>query len=104
AGAVGSCAVQLAHRAGAFVIASVRSSQDGASVRRGGADEVVTAADDTVERVLAIAPGGVDHIVESAFDANIAMDARLLAQGGSIGADAPRGPHHPIPSCPLPFN
>ena len=103
AGAVGSCAVQLAHRAGAFVIASVRSSQDGASVRRGGADEVVTAADDTVERVLAIAPGGVDHIVESAFDANIAMDARLLAQGGSIGAYAAGGADPPIPFWPLLF-
>jgi NADPH2:quinone reductase len=103
AGAVGSCAVQLAHRAGAFVIASVRSSQDEASVRRAGADEVVTAVDNVVERVLAIAPKGVDHIVESTFDANIATDARLLAQGGSIGTYATRAVGPAIPFWPLLF-
>src|SRR5215510_11317901 len=40
AGAVGSCAVQLAHRAGARVIATVRSSSDESFARHAGADEV----------------------------------------------------------------
>src|SRR5262245_52396482 len=41
AGAVGLCAVQLAHRAGAYVIATVRSASDEPSVRQAGADEVL---------------------------------------------------------------
>jgi NADPH2:quinone reductase len=54
-------------------------------------------------RVLAVASGGVDHIVESAFDANIATDARLLAQGGSISAYATVGADPAIPFWPLLF-
>jgi len=56
-----------------------------------------------VERVVAIAPSGVDHIVESAFDANIEMDARLLAQGGSIGTYAAAAAGPAIPFWPLLF-
>jgi NADPH2:quinone reductase len=41
AGAVGACAVQLAHRAGARVIATCRAESDKEIASRAGADEVV---------------------------------------------------------------
>ena len=41
-----------------------------------------------VERIKALAPDGVDHIVEVAFGADIDADVELLKMGGSIGAYA----------------
>jgi NADPH:quinone reductase len=101
AGAVGVCAVQLAHHAGGTVIATVRSASDESTARRAGADEVVRAGEGLIERVRALAPEGVDHIVEVALGANIATDAALLALGGSIAtyatdADAPAIPFWPL--------
>src|SRR5437870_6396798 len=74
AGAVGACAVQLAHRAGARVIASCRSESDKEIASRAGADEVLLIDERFVERILELAPNGVDHIVEVAFGANIKLD------------------------------
>jgi NADPH:quinone reductase len=88
AGAVGACAVQLAHQAGARVIASVRAEADKEIASRAGADAVVVTGDSFVERVRKVAPNGVDHIVEVAFAANIKSDTELLAQGGSIASYA----------------
>jgi NADPH2:quinone reductase len=88
AGAVGLCAVQLALRAGALVIATVRSSQDESSVRLAGADEVLCTGEGLIDRVRAVAPDGVDHVVEVAFGANIGTDVELLRQGGSIATYA----------------
>src|SRR3982751_4959687 len=56
AGAVGVCAVQLAHHAGGTVIATVRSASDESTARRAGADEVVRAGEGLIERVRALAP------------------------------------------------
>jgi NADPH2:quinone reductase len=103
AGAVGLCAVQLAHKAGAYVVATVRSMSDEASVRRTGADEVLLANETLTERVRAIAPNGVDHIVEVAFGANIATDVELLALGGSIATYATNTAEPKIPFWPLVF-
>jgi NADPH2:quinone reductase len=103
AGAVGLCAVQLAHKAGAYVVATVRSMSDEASVRRAGADEVLLANETLTERVRAIAPNGVDHIVEVAFGANIATDVELLALGGSIATYATNTAEPKIPFWPLVF-
>jgi NADPH2:quinone reductase len=88
AGAVGLCAVQLARRAGARVIGSVRSAADEEIARRAGAQEVVLNDGSLIQRVKAIAPRGVDHIVEVAFGANIDADQELLNQLGSIGVYA----------------
>jgi NADPH:quinone reductase len=88
AGAVGACAVQLAHRAGARVIASCRAEADKEIALRAGADGVVLTGDSFVERVRKVAPNGVDHVVEVAFAANIKADTELLAQGGSIASYA----------------
>jgi NADPH2:quinone reductase len=88
AGAVGMCAVQLARRAGAHVIATVRSGEDEAVALRAGAHEVVRTGGEVASRIRTIAPEGVAHIVEVAFDANIEADVELLAQGGSLAAYA----------------
>jgi NADPH2:quinone reductase len=87
-GAVGMCAVQLARLAGARVIGTVRSTTEELAARSAGAHELVFAGDGLLERVKAVAPDGVEHIVEVAFGANIDADVEMLKMGGSIGAYA----------------
>lgn len=103
AGAVGVCAVQLAYRAGARVIATCRSESDMIIASRAGADEVVLADEKLVERIKELAPDGVNHIVEVAFAANITTDAEVLAQGGSIAVYATNAPTPEIPFWQLVF-
>jgi NADPH2:quinone reductase len=103
AGAVGSCAVQLAHRAGAHVIATVRASSDAEIARRAGADAALVRSPDLVGRVRALAPHGVDHIVEVAFGANIGADLELIVLGGSIATYATDVAAPLIPFWPLVF-
>lgn len=104
AGAVGICAVQLARRAGARVVAVVRSDADTAPVRGAGADEVLVAGEALAECVREVAPDGVDHIVEVSFAANITVDCDLLAPGGSLAAYASGEAAPRIPFWPLAFN
>src|SRR5580698_451229 len=103
AGAVGACAVQLAHRAGARVIATCRSESDKEIASRAGADEVLLAGEKLAERIRASAPDGIDHIVEVAFAANIDTNAAVLAQGGSIATYATNAPKAEIPVWQLVF-
>jgi NADPH2:quinone reductase len=107
AGAVGVCAVHLARRAGARVVATVRSGEDEAVASRAGAHEVIRTdgvpADKVVARIRAFAPKGVAHIVEVAFDANIAVDTELLAVGGSLAAYATADPRPAVPFWELLF-
>jgi NADPH:quinone reductase len=103
AGAVGSCAVQLAHQAGARVIATCRSESDKQIALEAGADEVLL-TDDTFPHCLrGLAPAGVDHIVEVAFQANIGVDIEALAQAGSIATYATNSPDATIPVWQLVF-
>ncbi|HXN74407.1 MAG TPA: NADPH:quinone reductase [Candidatus Acidoferrales bacterium] len=88
AGSVGACAVQLARFAGARVIGTVRSSSDEATAKNAGAHEVIVGDKELTSRVRALAPDGIDHIVEVAFGANIEADVELLNQGGSIASYA----------------
>src|SRR6201993_182780 len=88
AGSVGVCAVQLAHCAGARVIGTVRSSSDEATARNAGAHEVLISDKELISRARALAPDGIDHIVEVAFGANIEGNIELLKQGGSIASYA----------------
>jgi NADPH2:quinone reductase len=39
-------------------------------------------------RMTALAPGGIDHVIEVAFGANIETDVELLKMGGSIATYA----------------
>jgi NADPH2:quinone reductase len=88
AGAVGACAVQLARQAGARVIGTVRTKAGLDIAAESGANHVLLLDDTLPKSVHAIVPDGVDHIVEVAFGANIALDLELLAVGGSIAAYA----------------
>jgi NADPH2:quinone reductase len=103
AGAVGICAVQLATRAGATVLATVRTDADASIARRAGAHHVMRNGADLVERVREVAPRGVDHIVEVAFAANIGSDAEMLALRGSIATYASDAGMPGIPFWPLLF-
>lgn len=103
AGAVGACAVQLAHQAGARVIATCRSERDREAVLKAGADDVLLADETLSRRIRALIPNGVDHIVEVAFDDNIQCDIEVLAQGGSIATYATNDPKPEVPFWPLVF-
>jgi NADPH:quinone reductase len=107
AGGVGSFAVGFALRAGALVIATVRSSADAEAARHAGAHEVVRtdtgSHTELVAEVLRLAPGGVHHIVEVALDANIDIDEQVLAPGGSIAAYATGNARPGIPFWSLLF-
>jgi len=87
-GSVGLCAAQLARRAGAHVIGTIRSSSEEPVARNAGAHEVVRNDPELPARIKAIVPDGIDHIVEVAFGANIEADVELLKMGGSIGTYA----------------
>jgi NADPH:quinone reductase len=103
AAAVGACAVQLAHQAGARVIATFRSEGDKEIASRAGADEVLLTGESMAKRVRALAPDGANHIVEVAFGANINTDMEVLAQGGSIATYATNAPTPEIPFWQLVF-
>jgi NADPH2:quinone reductase len=103
AGAVGACAVQLAHQSGARVIATCRAESDKEIALRAGADEVVLTDGNLVQRIRALAPDGVHHVVEVAFAANIRTDVAVLAQGGSIATYATNAPTPETPVWELVF-
>jgi len=92
AGAVGLCAVQLALRAGARVVATVRSREDEAIASRAGAHEVIRTGgiptNEVVDRILNARPEELPTVVEVAFDANIVVDTEVLTVGGSLAAYA----------------
>ena len=102
-GSVGLCAVQLANRAGARVIGTVRSSSDEVIARRAGADEVALSDEKLSTTVKAMAPSGVDHIVEVAFGANIDADIELLNMDGSIATYATNVERPAIPFWQMVF-
>jgi NADPH2:quinone reductase len=82
------CAVQLARYAGARVIGTVRTSSEEPAARAAGAQEVLLNDHTLTERMKALVPDGVDHIVEVAFGANIEADVEMLNMGGSVGTYA----------------
>ncbi len=107
AGTVGECAVALASHTGAKVIATVRSERDEAVSQKAGAHHVVRtdniSSQEVIDRILAFAPDGIDHIVEVAFNANIRNDEQLLKMHGTIGAYATGESSPRIPFWPLVF-
>ena len=103
AGAVGLCAVALARQAGARVIGTVRSTSDQQTALNAGAHDVVLSDKEVTARVRALAPDGIDHIVEVAFGANIEADVELLKLGGSIASYATDNPAPIIPFWQMVF-
>jgi NADPH2:quinone reductase len=95
--------VQLARRAGAEVIATVGDGSSESLTAAAGAHHVLRRGPALIERVRAIAPAGVHHIVEAAFAANILTDLELLAVRGSIAAYATDAATPTIPFWPLLF-
>ncbi|NNK80203.1 MAG: NADPH:quinone reductase [Flavobacteriales bacterium] len=103
-GAVGQCAVALAKKAGASVIATVRKSGEVETAVSAGADKVFLADEELKGNVLAEYPDGIDHIIEVAFAANIETDAAILKQEGSIATYATDKNPATIPFWPLVFS
>ncbi|MBS2936374.1 NADPH:quinone reductase [Nocardioides sp. J2M5] len=92
AGAVGNAAIQLARWAGATVITTVSGEEKGALATAAGAHHVVNYREgDLVEQVRAIAPDGVDLVVEVAPAQNLRTDLKLIRPRGTIAIYANNG-------------
>lgn len=89
AGAVGHAAIQLARWAGATVITTVSSDSKSALATAAGAHHVVRYTDaDAADRIRAVAPGGVDLIVEVAVAANDAINRAVAHSRTTIASYA----------------
>jgi NADPH:quinone reductase len=92
AGAVGHAAIQLAKWAGATVITTTSGPEKAHLARAAGAHHVVNyREEDAAERIRAIAPDGVDLIVEVAPAPNAKLDLAVLANHGTIAVYASEG-------------
>jgi len=89
AGAVSHAAIQLARWAGATVITTVSGNGKGDLATAAGAHHVINYRDDDVAAaVLALAPDGVDTIVDVNATANIDTDLAVLKFGGTVAVYA----------------
>ncbi|MGA5298420.1 NADPH:quinone reductase [Nucisporomicrobium flavum] len=92
AGAVGHAAIQLARWAGATVVTTVSSAEKAALATAAGAHHVVNyRRDDAAEQIRAVAPEGVDLIVEVSPAANAALNQAVAANHASIAIYANNG-------------
>jgi NADPH2:quinone reductase len=92
AGAVGHAAIQLARWAGATVISTVSSDEKAALATSAGAHHVVNYRDsDAVGQIRAIAPDGVDQVVEVAVGANDALNLAVVKPRATIAMYANDG-------------
>lgn len=82
---MGHAAIQLAVWAGARVLTTVSSDEKEQLARAAGAHHVFRYPDDQLaDRILEVAPSGVDHIVEVSPGMNAALDVAVVANHGSI--------------------
>ena len=92
AGAVGNAAIQLARWSGATVVTTVSSAEKAALATAAGAHHVVNyREEDTEAAVLAVAPDGVDLVVEVAPAQNNALDVAVTKVHGTIAIYANNG-------------
>lgn len=85
AGGVGHAATQLANWCGATVISTVSSEEKAALARAAGAAHTVDyRAGTAAKEIRAVAPDGVDLVVEVAAAANAAVDLDVVAPGGTV--------------------
>lgn len=89
AGAVGHAAIQLARWAGATVITTVSSAEKAALASAAGAHHIVRYTDaDAADQIRAMAPGGVDQVVEVAVAANSELDQAVIRARATIATYA----------------
>ncbi|HXH36759.1 MAG TPA: NADPH:quinone reductase [Plantibacter sp.] len=92
AGAVGHAAIQLARWAGATVITTISSDAKAALATAAGAHHAVNYRDeDAAEQIRAVAPNGVDIVVEVSIPQNAALVAEVLANHGVVSIYANNG-------------
>jgi NADPH:quinone reductase len=88
-GGVGSLAAQLARWGGATVISTVRRRGNLGQVPAWG-QAVALDEPDPARAIRALAPGGVNRIIEVAFSDNVDLDAAVAANQAVIAAYATR--------------
>jgi NADPH2:quinone reductase len=104
-GGVGSLAAQLAHWGGASVIGTVRRSADLPLAEGLGAGPAIALdQEDPAAAVRAVAPDGVDRIVEVSFSDNAELDAAVTKVGTVIAAYATRDDQPTFPFWPMLFD
>jgi NADPH2:quinone reductase len=92
AGAVGHAAIQLAVWAGATVVTTVSGDEKAALARAAGAHHVVNYREsDAATEIRALAPEGVDLVVDVAIIANTDLVARVLKTRGAVSVYANTG-------------
>ena len=92
AGAVGNAAIQLARWAGATVVSTISSPEKGRHATAAGAHHVVNYREgDAAKAIRAVAPDGVDLVVEVAPAVNAALNAAVLRNRGCIAVYANNG-------------
>jgi NADPH2:quinone reductase len=100
-GAVSMIAAQLARWGGAAVIGTVRRHRD---LSRASVPAVALDLPNATEEVRALAPDGVDRIVEVAFSDNADLDSATAANGCVIAAYATSSERPDFPFWPMLFN
>ncbi len=104
-GGVGGLAAQLARWGAATVIGTVRSSNDLIEVDTPAVDHVVPLdRPDPAADIRAVAPDGVDRIVEVALSDNVDLDAAVGKTGTVIAAYASRQDRPTFPFWPMLFS
>ncbi|MGW3690615.1 NADPH:quinone reductase [Streptomyces sp. NPDC005125] len=104
-GGVGSLAAQLAHWAGATVLATVRREGDLDRVDPGVVSHAVALdSGDPAAEIRTYAPKGVHRIVEVALSDNADLDCAVAANEAVIAAYATRADRTELPFWPLLFN
>ncbi|MGL5808513.1 MAG: NADPH:quinone reductase [Nocardioides sp.] len=92
AGAVGNAAIQLATWAGATVITTISGPEKAALAEAAGARHIINyRTENTAERIRAIAPAGVDVVVEVAPSTNADLNTAVVGQGAAIAVYANEG-------------
>lgn len=92
AGAVGHAAIQLARWSGARVVTTVSSPEKAALATAAGAHHVVNYREgDTAKAIRAIAPDGIDLVVEVSPARNAELNASVIANHGTISVYATDG-------------
>ncbi|MCC5983451.1 MAG: NADPH:quinone reductase [Rhodobacteraceae bacterium] len=88
AGAVGHLAVQMARLGGARVLTTVSHAEGAAHAAAAGAHAIIQRhTDDVIARVRGLTEGrGVDRVIEVDLAANMATDAELLVENGTIAS------------------